>query len=262
MNEPTDACLYKLPQGKIHSLYARRKYELCITRNQHNRLFGGGYVGNIPIKPKKLGCGVFGCVYAHPIDPKKAVKITRDLTDADGLQHMTDRGRHEAVRVYEHYELKQGARWKKLRKWDKADPTFPIRALVVERAKKVVPNRSFHLWQNSVVCINESQASGVGLRRTQEVCCAGEIQPDYDVGVGPYKSATGKHCKTLAEDLPKIEEAAADEGLNWTDAHAANIGIGQDGRWKILDLGLTGFAAKEKPPVLEGARGRLAYRKR
>lgn len=221
------ACSYFVPQGKYFPRYGMRPYTVCITPRQHARLFGGGR------KPRRIGCGVFACAYPSP-DRAKVVKITADVSDVAALQRA--QGLPRIPKLYEAYRLASPTRWR----GRSGGPT--VYALVLERLRplsRAMQDRFF----SALNCIRKPGRRGEDPAEIAEACCF----PGRAWGL---KIEDLPACKRLAADVPEAMKDFRSLDMRVTDIHPGNIGTDKNGRWKILDLGLSGGIPEIEPAPL------------
>jgi hypothetical protein len=229
-------CVYRLQQGKFHSVYSPGPYSFCISKQQHDRLFGG-YIAGVPVWPRPLetpsgpACGIFGCVYPYKNDPSKVVKITRDGSDTAGLRRMN--GSPYTPRVFESHELKTRPRW-----FDDYPLYDTIDALVLERARPLNKKK----WSDAFECVLVAGKLG-------ESCCTKKY-------VQGFTAAEKRDCRKLVRQWPEIGRAFRASGVQLNDTHTGNIAMGSDGNWKIIDLGFSSVRGGSRPKALSGARRR------
>lgn len=219
--------------GKTHPATKVGRYEVCPTPNQREVLFGGG-------NPEKIGCGVFGCAFEYPKDPNKVVKVTVDAEDASGLIGAQDV--EHVARVFDAWRLKQPVRVKPGQAdsgrfvhgyWLRERPIeAPAFALVVERLKPVP--KEDKRWMAKVL--------GIVMRKY------GDVSEEELVRACPRSKAkreAAAKCFIFAGEVADTARELQDYGAEWRDAHVGNIGIDRDGKWKILDLGLSRHRGSE-----------------
>jgi hypothetical protein len=221
-------------------------YSVCITQNQHERFFGAPYR-----KPRKIGCGVFACTYGSK-DPNKVIKITSDPTDVAALQVANNFHVEGVPKLYETMRLASRIEWRRGGyAGGRMRPPPPIYGMVVERLKPF-GTQAQEKYEGTVACIRHEAEGGGGSEGAREICCdPGRIRTDMKA-----------KCRQIARDLPPAMEELYDAGLNVRDIHVGNIGQAKDGRWKILDLGLSDAEFATEPKALEGARRATAARRR
>jgi hypothetical protein len=230
--------------GKTHPATKVGRYEVCPTPNQREVLFGGG-------NPEKIGCGVFGCAFEYPKDPSKVVKVTVDAEDVSGLIGSQDV--EHVARVYDSWQLAQGVRtvasrakqedrsWMS-RPWgagpSPAGVKHPAYAVVVERLKPVP--KEDKRWMAKVLSVVTRRHGNVSEEELVKACPRSKA-----------KREEAAKCFIFAGEVADTARELQDYGAEWRDAHVGNIGIDRDGKWKILDLGLSRHRGNEPYDMLE-----------
>lgn len=274
-------CKFKLYLGKKHWRYAPSSYDLCVTPTQAETLFGGK-------KPKAEGCGVFACVFPHK-DPDKVVKITRDASDVAGLTRT--QGLPQAPKMFARFQLASSSTWthpktKTFKHQEWPDQPTPY-ALVLERVRPL-KGKERDLWNTRIKQMAEFEkeisdkaklkATGTktlkpGIAKTiraskntlpfaKTVKSSGSTSP----WTAPMVAAMAKavcprgpgqaECQARVKELSDAIDALQSRGVTWTDIHAGNIGVGADGRWKVLDMGAANTPLDSMLPQLAGTRRR------
>jgi hypothetical protein len=254
-----DPCVYRLRQGKAHAYYSPGRYSVCITRTQHEKLFGA-CPNNVCVPPKALGCGVWGCAYPHP-DPAKVVKITRDESDAMGTILAQQRGVPNTVDVHAVFRLTSPIIWRTFARpgpyalkpfWDMRRPY----AMVVERLAPLDKH-----WTRRVNCaekllyfaLRSRGPQGLMLTKSEvkrlRKCCPADAEQ--------------QSCRRGIFDITRTYLGLARAGMPWADMSRPNIGVDRRGRWKALDLGV-GPTRDDRDEIeaLAGARGTRKARRR
>jgi len=203
--------------GRSNPHYPFGPYEVCLTNNQQETLFHG-FVG------EKLGCGTFACAFKTR-DPDKVVKITRDPQDVAAL--LRAQGSGMVPKVHAVYTLGSDEAGKGVS--TETGNRTPAYALVVERLKTL---------------------NDIEKRESRKMF---DVVNDYHDGKIDLHEACASNPRIVCKAVKAAAELKHRTGIKWTDAHYGNIGYGQDGKLKILDLGITKTALKEKPRILEGA---------
>lgn len=234
-------CIAMPDLGRNHWKHAPdHPYKICLTRNQAQTLWGprgpkivrkgksNASIGN------KLGCGVFACAWSR--DKDTAVKITNDQSDIEGLKLANAAGLHKGPyavvpKLYRAFTLKSPNTSRR-----------PVYGMIVEklRAAKALPNGA----TDGLRCIINVQDAGWDPPAIKDRCCnRARIAPEVR-----------KYCNSMAEQMEDIVPRLNDLGISTQDLHEENIGLGRDGRWKMLDLGLSGLPRKKRAaPTLRGA---------
>jgi len=222
------------------------KYSVCLSPTQQARLFPEG-------PPVVIGCGAFACAYDGPT-AKTVVKLTTDVSDIASLQQGQS---YDVIpEMIDVYEL-QPARTRWLGRPKGATGYAPptVYAVEVERLAPLAAR-----WKKPLACLVatgfDSKAWGHFQRgdlTAPETCCTNKK------GVGDNA------CREALEVFrDNIETVQSDTGLVPTnDLHIKNVGVADDGTWKILDLGFSaGVDNVYKYPMrLEGARARATRSK-
>jgi hypothetical protein len=253
------SCVYKLKLGKpLHVLVPGRgmgkvsaAYEVCITRTQHERLFGA--CDPVCQPPVALGCGKYACAYPHR-DAAKVVKITHDEADVAALlrgQEVSDRvvktfGIHKLESPVAARFLKPGTYYKRAPRgglWPK-HPGFDVFAIEAERLSPLPKE-----WYKRVNCVGDvTRAWGPNKTLSK-----------YDVkrlvACCPKSGSKAKHqaCRRVVRDITRTKLALGKVGVRWFDIHQGNVGVDAHGRWKALDLGTVSAQIED---VIDELRGR------
>lgn len=203
--------------GRDFEIAPGNPYLQCLTRNQLNTLFGkrGKYIvtpgpsrspAHDPYwayRMSALGCGVFACAWPAAEDPTKVVKITNDSSDVNAIIKANKHRVQGVPKLYSAWTLQSPRRGL----FD--EQPAQSYALVLERVDLHKPGID-HLD-----CV---------LREKQPLrCCA------------PNNLA----CQKIAQEVPATVARLKQLGIPVHDIHEGNVGVGQDGKWKILDLGLS-----------------------
>lgn len=109
--------------------------------------------------------------------------------------------------------------------------------------------------KENVYCVVEALDEGTtSPKAIAQQCCRSNT--------GTYVSESTQACHRMAHDLPPTIAALEALGIPATiDLHEDNIGTDSKGRWKILDLGLSGLDPNmADPPDLAGARHARRFR--
>lgn len=83
--------------------------------------------------------------------------------------------------------------------------------------------------------------------------------PDVEYECCPKKAGAARtECKHGIRQIAEAARLLRKRGIDPRDLHAGNIGMGTDGRWKLIDLGQSGLAYGfgDEPKTLTGARRR------
>ncbi len=182
------------------------------------------------------------------------MKITRDASDVAGL--MQAQGSRSAPRVFTAVKLASWTRWAAPKRFPDvihanpyapAPPRRPAQVaaygMVVERLRPLPPK--FRRWVNRM---------GQTLARNRRVLF-------QDLARECPKKKDRFACLRGAKRLMDMQDDLVDYGIELKDVHYGNIGIGEDGRWKALDLGQAAGTGAPDVDDLEGAR-RLRRRRR
>jgi hypothetical protein len=244
------SCLYNLVIGSKHPRYAPSSWQTCISANQAKTLFG------TETKPKPLGCGTFACVYPHR-DPDKVVKITRDETDVAALYAGQDVD--VVPKLYAGHRLAGRAFWRRYEppraqgsNWPRQPQAY---ALVLERLRPFTPTEK-RKWSpriNKLVWRQRLTAAYNAEPMSDEALIA-EVCPRKP---GPNQ----EECRTRLAELQTIRDRLQDAGVNWTDVHAGNIGVDNEGRWRALDVGASRTPLDVDVPELQGPQRRRRARR-
>lgn len=201
------------------------RYQVCLTENQQNVLFGG--------KPKfegrkKLGCGVFACAYQPTAASSKVIKFTRDASDVAALIEAQPTG--AVPKLYRAFKLKQGGAWEQ-----DGEPIPDVYAVEVERLKPMDKDMQREMWDGYV---------GEATRTQQR--CARAVYVDAQVF---------KKDKYLRASCGVADAVLALDKVGLTDLrdlHGGNMGYDKRGKLKILDLGLSSadFSRTKEPAEL------------
>ena len=266
-----DRCLYKVQVGIAQSDMGGL---ICITPRQHVRFFGSlcsPGAGTCP--PEPVGCGGYGCAYPTA-DPRKVVKFTHDPSDIASVRHA-----HGLKTVAEVYGVEaldpEAAAARPVASGELHPGTW---AIIAERLEPIPFDRRFK------GPINWALRCALDFSRDLD-------RANWPVPPRPGEHGYNEHARAIrhAREPRKLIEAGLqrcqrrfhedirqagmqDEaptrrflydvlaawatlrrrGVRWTDMNSGNVGWSvRDGRWKVLDLGLT----KRKPPKMRVFRG-------
>lgn len=218
------SCLYQLRNTEVGYTLSS-----CVTGSQHATLFGR----RRPRTPKALGCGNFACAY--PLGKDKVVKITTDPSDVGALQRA--QGLPGVPVLYRAFRLKtpEGGRY----------------AMVLERLRTLSKGRRY-AWRTAIACAREQGAGTANQKLYPEQpetnsCC----ELIHDKHWLPDISEQGK-CRRMVHEVVAAKAALKEQGIRFTDWTPNNIGQDKHGRWKILDLGVTGRGPEREPRELAG----------
>lgn len=245
--------------GRFHpTLRSSGEYRVCLTSNQLQRLFGG----HLPVE---FGCGTFACTYLDPRNNSRLVKITEDAEDVSGLlaaqKAWSDAGESRVPRVHDAFKLRQ-----KGIKLGKKPRAIPVYAMVVDKLHSVpvndrgwvtrVMHRAFYEVVDARVGAFNPKAAvdspGVRLRVTSD-CPSRAID-----GI-----AVSDRCVRFVGELLAAVRQLEHVGVKWSDIHVGNIGMDDQGRWRVFDLGLSKHRRNVSTlEVLAGARRRVDRRLR
>lgn len=233
-----DPCLIL---GNDHKNYKFGPYQACLTENQEAVLFRGKRNFH------KLGCGVFACAFEGPTSDT-IVKLTRDSEDVAAL--IAAQGSGVVPKVYEVYELKQRGRAVK------NNAETPVFAMIIERLKPV-PEKDQVLIDRalSIIYDSVSDPNARGSLTNREI--ADHIRQDTD--------CTPIECKRIEKVARETRDAInvlRERDIYWYDIHAGNIAYDENGRVKVIDLGVTGTQLKQRPTILAGLLAGAARRVR
>lgn len=235
----TRTCAGYITQGKwsIHHPMSG-SYEVCLTPNQYQRVFGG--------KPprKRLGCGTFACAYDVG---KKAtvVKITSDAEDVAGL--LLAQGVPHVAKVVQAHEL--------VRAGIRGRAYIPVYALEVERLRPVHPRAE--RWINQTVvaehmAINAHALDFVGRGAAHlyefPTTSKAHLKDRCKVAAPNYYP----ECSQFIDDFATLYTNLIQRGVWWQDFHPGNFGVDPKGTWKALDLGVSHARLGGPLPQLEG----------
>lgn len=216
-------------------------YSVCITPVQHARLFGPGRP-----KPRRIGCGIFGCAYPTS-DPTKVVKITADATDVGAMQRA--QGLPRVPTLYGVYRLTSPTWWgRTLRPTSSRGPR--VFAMVVERLRPL-SDATQKRFDEAMGCIRKHARRGTDPADSARACCF--VGRAWGLSQRDIPS-----CRRLAADLTEAVKDFGSVDLNIRDLHTGNIGIDKKGRWKVLDLGISG----EPPGEVATLHGRRRRKRR
>lgn len=223
------ACVDTLTIGRRHGRLAPdNPYQLCLTKNQSQHLWKKHQ------RKHKLGCGVFACAWART--KNTVVKITNDQSDVEALKRANAAGLHKGTtavvpKLYRAFTLKS--------------PTTsqqPVYGMVVERLRtesELPPGAT-----TPIFCMRDVYDEAPEM--LERHCCPQPDESDYD-------PRSAKLCKTLSQQVGGMVGRVRALDISTTDLHPGNIGLGYDGRWKILDLGLSGLPYRHRAaPTLKG----------
>ena len=77
-----------------------------------------------------------------------------------------------------------------------------------------------------------------------------KFYPEMEHECCPKKPrGTRKACQRGVRQIAEAARLLRKRGINPQDLHAGNIGLGDDGRWKIIDLGQSAIARTQEPRV-------------
>ena len=247
--------------GRFNSnLKASGAYRVCLTSNQVQRLFGGH-------QPVEFGCGTFACTYLDPRNNSRLVKITEDAEDVSGLlaaqKVWSDAGESRVPRIYDAFKLHQKGVKIEERHHGKA---IPVYAVVVDKLHSIpvndrrwvtqVMHRAFYEVADARIGAFNPKAAvdspSVRLRVTSD-CPSRTIH-----GIAP-----SDRCVRFVGELLAAVRQLERVGVMWSDIHAGNIGMDDQGRWRVFDLGLSKHRRNVSTlEVLAGARRRADRRLR
>jgi serine/threonine protein kinase len=246
-----EACARRPRIGQYFHSARQNPYAVCVTPNQMQKLFGPkAAAGAMPVGVRQdekydkgderrlsaLGCGVFACVWPRP--GNKVVKITNDRSDVLALAKANVAGVKGVPRLYKAYRLTS-----------QNTSDRPVYGMIVERVIHKPPG-----YKNTE-CISEEVENGsTDPERVADRCC-GWQPADF------VRSERNQICRRMASELVPTINALTDLGISMRDLHEENVGVTKDGRWKIIDLGLSGQHAGMDPPDLQGALGRRRNRR-
>lgn len=202
---------------------AHAEYDVCLTTNQHQVLFGG-----LP-QFTLIGAGSYASAFAAP-QPDRIVKLTTDASDVAAL--LQAQGSPYVVDVDRVYTLAQGATPNRFK-----GPRAALYAIVAERVQPLP--RAADRRQGPLAAAR--QVIGPAKRGNRAYCVLGQTVP------------TAEEIKLCNEVVDAIQDFDR-RGIRWRDIHAGNLGRDLHGQLKVLDAGATRSELREMPELLEGAR--------
>lgn len=247
--DPTKRCAVRALQGAFageRSSGTVFRYEVCLSKSQYQKLFNS-------TKPQKLGCGTYACAYSVAGKKHTVVKITRDPEDVAALLAAYD---PRVARVRKVFQLvNAGAR-------TNTNQPVPLYALEMERLYKVPGFLA--KWINRTIMAMHTAINFDALQH-------GARPQDYR-----FSQTLLAHMKTRCEDIapgnascPRfldefshLHERLFKKGIWWQDFHAGNFGVTLNGKWKALDLGVSGARLAGPLPLLAGAMQNLPKKTR
>ena len=274
-------CKYTLPQGKrLPWLRGTFAYNACITPTQAKKLFGKK-------PPEPLGCGAFACVYTSP-RKGRVVKITTDRSDIEALKRgkgipfvpktygvwaLDSPGHHHRGAI----SPGRGALGPGAPVYPKGPPE--VFAIEVERVKPL-DRAQKRKWARRLGCVRWHLRNPYGRRTVQSVppekrtpqqrVLPGVVtaQTETASAMRQLSRAPKKYYPGLETDCcPKGPRVAREDcirgvrqigeaarllrkrGVDPGDLHAGNVGIGEDGYWKLIDLGQSSLARGYTVPM-------------
>jgi len=200
---------------------AAKRTLLCLSSKQEEALRLKG--------TKPIACGSQACVYER--DDGKLVKVTTDASDVDGLQR--GQGIRGVVKVHQTYLLRQNGQ--------------PYAyAVVVDRLR---PSPGY--WSDWFInFVDAFRAKTPRSQIAKEVCTVSARRSEMD------------ECRYVMEHLHETVTELDERGIPaLDDLHSDNVGIDDNGRVTILDVG-TRYPAQPAADLLGRALRRLATRTR
>lgn len=215
--------------GRRHGLRPNNPYKVCLTPRVMEGLWGPNWR---TYKPEKLGCGVFACAWTRRGKRGKpmVVKITNDPADVTAYKKATAAGVTHIPTLY-----------RAVRIGTRTTSHHPVWGLVVEkvRGESELP----HGVAGKVDCIQSAVRYGYG---KPSACC-----DSFAKG-----TPGARMCRSMVEQMPSVLRQLNRLGISTQDVHSGNIGLGTGGKWKVIDLGLSGNEDVGIVPRLDGALGR------
>lgn len=230
--------------GNKHFRYGGA-YRVCLTANQEQKLFD-----NKRTKLRKLGCGVFACAYEAPT-PNRVIKLTRDPEDVAALLKAQKTG--VVAEVYSVFKLAQGGRTDKF-----TDPMtmrtiephpVDVYAMEVERLRPV-PADEREIVQNELFQLQDALDNAPLDKACQQVAKMNA------------RNGEPGGCTQAQKDVLAAIRKLAKLGIKWSDFHTGNFGYNRNGKFRVLDLGVSKTKLEHEPEILAGiqrrARAQLA----
>lgn len=212
------------PQYQKHPLEGPG--DVYLTTAQRKKLFGKSEPGQV------LGRGKYASVYETD-DPRRVVKLTHDESDAAALVRAQRTG--VVPKLHEAYKLAQPST-------SKYNGTQrPVYALVLERLTPVPPEHDADVLP--------------ALGRLRKAIIA---KPTGPIGIRGVTAPGPKPCETercvkAAHQLVRAVNRLRAVGIPLTDLNVMNLGYGEDGTMRVLDVGANA-ETPGKLPVLAHAR--------
>jgi len=239
-----------------------------------------------------IGCGAFACAYSTDRHDR-VIKITNDRSDLEALKK--GQGISFVPKVYKIYKLDSAHQWLGpvsggRERWGEgfAPPIYPkqpptVYAMEIERVRPL-SGAERGKWQRRISCMYYATRRRLKSERAPErkppPAPAPQAQPDERATTALLKvlswmpkkyypqmetdccpKAAGVERNSCRQGVRQIAEATRllrRRGIDPKDLHAGNIGQGDDGRWKLIDLGQSAIAYSygDDPKALQGARRR------
>ena len=231
-------------QGRNAGSFSGRpssQYTVCLTENQ-KRVLGS--------LDKRLGCGTIACAYTAP-ENDKVVKLTRDAEDVAALQLANEAKIPWAVKLHAAYRLKGGG-------IEQGGKRIPVYAMVVDRVKPVPETDEDRVsdWMN----ITDDVAAAIRANGDQRLSTY-DLEPYRREACGKEFGARRAQCREVVADYNDAYAAFKKIGIDWSDAHAGNIGYkGDSPNFVVIDLGLSAKNKKPQAELLAGMKKRLLNR--
>lgn len=240
-------CAYRAPAGyAVKGNPRTEEYEICLSQTQVKKLFPAG------MPDAALGGGATAKVWARGAD--EVTKVTRDAEDVGAL--LRAQGLPHVVRVKKVFALDRAG-------FTSRGPTQTY-GIVAERLEPI-PKDLHYTWighafqkvrktilMDSVLRLDEKNPQAFRLSPESRALLPRSCDLEYTNADYPHRDA----CKRFMVELGETFEKLTQRGIYWADIHPGNFGMGRDGKWKILDLGLSETPLPAKPlPVLAGRTG-------
>lgn len=174
---------------------------------------------------KPLGCGYFGCVFRHPHNPERAIKLTVDAVETLVARILMDDPAENVVRFYKISVV--------------IDPVYqyPISVLERDLADYVLDNAKTHAERKTSRLLVET------MKEASEAMA--EYDAEYAHGVFRFEDLLAARAETqppqvknIVQDIITAIASLRERGIIFTDFHPGNVGKLKD-RYVIVDLGFS-----------------------
>jgi hypothetical protein len=235
-------------------------YQICLSEQQTQELFGKPYLSPADAQRMKLGCGSWACVWENAAG--RAVKITRDVDDIAAFQAAgvvkgvrVPRGATaNVVKVYKQRELIGAGHDTKTGK--------PIRlwAQVAQQVDHPLPKRHEDWIKNRLCRMRISLLTDVARHRSEKLPVTA-FKPSaltfrkVTTACGALNTeAKQRECARLGNTLVDTFSELYRRGVYWVDMNENNLGYDPKTRtWYGFDLGLSDVPLAKQPGELRGA---------